>query len=114
MQWEISGQICFSGQAQVAQKYWMQKYIQSSEKFQGTLCFSGRAQVAQILNDKKYIQYSEKFYGKLCFSGPAQLGQNFWMIKNKYIFTVKIFRAHSIFLGKHKLLKNPECKKYIQ
>jgi len=55
----------------------MQKYIQSSEKFQGTLCFSGRAQVAQILNDKKYIQYSEKFYGKLCFSGPAQLGQNF-------------------------------------
>jgi len=38
----------------------MQKYIQSSEKFQGTLCFSGEAQVAQILNDKKYIQYSEK------------------------------------------------------
>jgi len=56
----ILGQICFSVQAQVAQKYWMQKYIQSSEKFQGTLCFSGEAQVAQILNDKKYIQYSEK------------------------------------------------------
>jgi len=39
----------------------MQKYIQSSEKFQGTLCFSGQAQVVHILNDKKYIQYNEKF-----------------------------------------------------
>ena len=86
MLWEISGQICFSGQAQVAQKYWMQKYIQSSETFQGTLRFSGQEQVAQ----------------------------NFWMINNIYIFTVKTFRAHSIFLGKHKLLKNPECENYIQ
>jgi len=24
------------------------------------------------------------------------------------------FRAHSVFLGKHKLLKNPECKNCIQ
>ena len=24
------------------------------------------------------------------------------------------FRAHSVFQGKRKLLKNPECKKYIQ
>ena len=28
--------------------------------------------------------------------------------------TVKSFRAHSVFQGKRKLLKNPECKKYIQ
>jgi len=27
---------------------------------------------------------------------------------------VKNFRAHSVFLGKHKLLKNPECEKYIE
>jgi len=27
---------------------------------------------------------------------------------------VKDFRAHSVFQGKNKLLKNPECKKYIQ
>jgi len=27
---------------------------------------------------------------------------------------VKNFKAHSFFLGKHKLLKNPECEKYIQ
>jgi len=24
------------------------------------------------------------------------------------------FRAHSVFQGKRKLLKNPECKRYIQ
>jgi len=27
---------------------------------------------------------------------------------------VKNFRAHSVFQGKRKLLKNPECKTYIQ
>jgi len=33
----------------------------------------------------------------------------------KYIFNiVKIFRAPSVFQGKRKLLKNLECKKYIQ
>jgi len=33
----------------------------------------------------------------------------------KYVFnTVKNSRANSVFQGKRKLLKNPECKKYIQ
>jgi len=33
----------------------------------------------------------------------------------KYVFNVvKIFRAPSVSQGKRKLLKNPECKKYIQ
>jgi len=27
---------------------------------------------------------------------------------------MKIFRAHSVFQSKRKLLKNPECEKYIQ
>jgi len=36
-----------------------------------------------------------------------------WMIK-KCFHTVKNFRAHSVFQSKRKLLKNPECKKYIQ
>jgi len=27
---------------------------------------------------------------------------------------VKTFRAHSVFQGKQKLLKHPECKKYIK
>jgi len=28
--------------------------------------------------------------------------------------SVSEFKAHSVFQGKRKLLKNPECKKYIQ
>jgi len=27
---------------------------------------------------------------------------------------VKKFKAHSVYQGKHKLFKNPECKNYIQ
>jgi len=34
------------------------------------------------------------------------------MIKN--IYSIQWIRAHSVFQGKRKLLKNPECKKYIQ
>jgi len=32
----------------------------------------------------------------------------------KYNIQYNEFRAHSVFQGKRKLLKNPECKKYIQ
>ena len=32
----------------------------------------------------------------------------------RYFNTVKNFRAHSVLQGKHRLLKNPECKQYIQ
>jgi len=35
------------------------------------------------------------------------------MIKNIYI-QYSEFTAHSVFQGEHKLLKNPECKNYIQ
>jgi len=28
--------------------------------------------------------------------------------------SVSAFKAHSVFQGKRKLLKNPECKKYIK
>jgi len=34
------------------------------------------------------------------------------MIKNTH--SVSEFNAHSVFKGKRKLLKNPECQKYIQ
>jgi len=34
------------------------------------------------------------------------------MIKNMH--SVSEFKAHSVFQGKRKLFKNPECKKYIQ
>jgi len=37
------------------------------------------------------------------------------ILNDKSIFnTGKKFRAHSVFQGKHKLLKYPECKNYIQ
>jgi len=39
---------CFLGQAQSCSNFLNgRKYIQYSEKFQGKLCFSGQAQVAQ-------------------------------------------------------------------
>jgi len=36
------------------------------------------------------------------------------MKDKKYFNAVKNFTAHSVFQGKRKLLKNPECKKYVQ
>jgi len=36
----------------------------------------------------------------------------FWMIKIYIQYSE--FRAHSVFQGKGKLLKNPECKKHVQ
>jgi len=30
------------------------------------------------------------------------------------MLSVSEFKAHSVFQGKRKLLKNPECEKYIQ
>ena len=62
---------------------------------------------------KKYIQCSEKFKGTLCFSGQAK---NFSKILNgkKYFNAVKNFRTYSVFQIESKLIKNLECKKYIQ
>ena len=48
----------------------------------------------------------------LCFSGQAQVIQKAWIIK-VYIQYSKL-RESSVFQGKRKLFKNPECKKYIQ
>jgi len=90
----------------------MQKYIQSKEKFQGTLCFSGEAQVAQILNDKNIFNSVKNFRANSAFTASASCSKI--LNDKKYTFTVKNFRAKSVFLGKHKLLKNPECEKYIQ
>jgi len=62
-----SGQTLFSGQAKVAQKSWMIKIFQYSEKFQGNSCFSVQAQVAQKSWMKKIFQYSEKCQGNSVF-----------------------------------------------
>jgi len=115
-------------------------YIQYSEKFQGTLFFRASASCSKILNVKRifntvknfrahsvfqdkrkllknpecktYIQYSKKFQGTLFFGAIASCSK---ILNVKRIFnTVKNFRAHSVFQDKRKLLKNPECKTYIQ
>ena len=68
----------FSGQAQVAQKFWMQKVHSIQWNFSGPLCFSGQALVAQKscmikIYSVLWIQ------GTLCFSGQAQVAQNYGM-----------------------------------
>ena len=106
--WKFSGQTQFSGQAQVAQKSWMIKYISIQWKIPGQLCFQGKrkllknpeckkyiqysefmatlffrasASCSKILNGKKYIQCSEKFQGNSVFSGQAQVAQKSWAVK---------------------------------
>ena len=83
--WKISGQTLFSGQALVDKKSWIIKNISIQWKIPGPLCFSGQAQVAQ---------------------------KSSWIKKN--IYSVQWIQGTLFFQGKRKLLKNPECKKYIQ
>jgi len=47
IQWKIPGQLRFQGKRKLLKNPECKKYIQYSEIFQGTLCFSGQAQVAQ-------------------------------------------------------------------
>ena len=87
---KFQGKLCFSGQAQVAQKFRMIN-ISIQWKIPGQLCFSGQARVAQNLECKKYIQYSKKFWATLFFRTSA-VAEKSWIVKN--IFNaVKIFRA---------------------
>jgi len=60
---------------------------------------------------KNYIQYSEKFQGNSVRRASAN-SSKFRMI-TAHIQCSEI-RAHSVFQGKQKLLKHPECKKYIK
>ena len=140
--WKISGQTLFSGQAQVAQKSRMVQNISVQRKIPGhTLLFTAGARCSKILNDTQYFNTVRNFRATLFFRASASSSKS-WMIKVihsiaysefrthsvfqgkrkllknpecKNIFnTVKSFRAHSVFQGKRKLLKNPECEKYIQ
>ena len=109
----IQGILCFSGQAQVTQKSWMiKKYVFNTVKnSRATLFFRASASCSKILNNKKYI-FSTVNSGQFCFSGQAQVTQKSWIIKNTY--SVQWIQSNSVFQGKRKLLKDPECKKYIQ
>jgi len=82
------------------------------EKFQGKLCFQGKHNLLKNFEWQKIFQYSEKFQDNSVFRASGSCSK---ILNVKSIFnTVKYFRVHSVFQGKHKLLKNPECKKYIQ
>ena len=107
-----SGQTLFSGQAQVAQKSWMiKKYFNSVKNSRATV-FRASASCSKILNVKNIFNTVKNCRATLFFRASASCSK---ILNVKSIFdTVKIFRAHSVFQGKRKLLKNPECKKYIQ
>ena len=53
-----------------------------------------------------------KIPGQLCFQGKRKLLKN--LECKTYIQYSEKFRAHSAFQGKRKFLKSPECKTYIQ
>jgi len=82
------------------------------KNFRANSVFRASASCSKILNAKSIFQYSEKLQGTLFFRANASCSK-ILNVKIK-LDTVKNFRAHSVFQGKRKLLKNPECKKYIQ
>ena len=82
------------------------------KNFRAHSVFQGKRKLVKNPERETYIQYSEKFQGTLFFRASASCSK---ILNVKNIFnTVKNFRAQSVFQGKRKLLKNPECKTYIQ
>jgi len=79
------------------------KYIEYSENFQGNLCLQGKL----LKNpERKDILIQWKILGQTISSEQAQVGQNSEWYKILILYSE--FRAHSVFQGKRKLLKNPE------
>ena len=62
----------------------------------------------------KNISIHWKLPGQLYFSGQAQVAQKSWIMKTIQYIQYCEFRVTSVFQGNLKLLKTPECKKYIQ
>jgi len=137
IQWKIPGQLCFSGQAQVAQKSWMIKNTYSIQwKRWGQLCFQDSASCSKILNDKKYI-FNRFNSGHTLFFRASASSSKILNDKN-YIFNTvnsghtlcfrasascsKIrdvkkhliqwkFSGETLFSVQAQVFKNPECKK---
>ena len=74
-------------------------------KNSGQTLFLGQAQVAQKFWKTKTISIQWKISGQIQFFRARAGCSKFWMIKI-YIHYSE-FRAHPVFQGKHKLLKNP-------
>jgi len=129
----------FRGKRKLLKNPECKTYIQYSEKFQGNSAFRASASCSKILNVKrifntvknlghtllfrasascskilnvKHIFNTVKNFRAHCFSGQAQVVKKSWM-SNVYSIQWKI-SGHTVFQGKRKLLKNPECQTYIQ
>jgi len=127
IQGKISGQLCFSGQAQVAHNSWMynvysiqwkipghplffrasagyskllntKKYIFSTVNSGNPLFFTASNKLLKNSKCKKYIPYSEKFQGNSVFSGQARVTQNSWIIQNTCLIQWK-YQGNSVFQG---------------
>jgi len=66
---------------------------------------SGRLPGSKILKDKKYFNTVKNSSADSVFQGKCRF---FKILKDKKYIQYGEFRAHSVFQGKHKLLKNPE------
>ena len=79
------------------------------------LKISGQVQsCSKTLNDNRYTFNTVNSGHTLFFRASASCLKILNDNKYRPIFNNSKFRAHSVFQGKRKLLKNPECKKYIQ
>jgi len=80
--------------------------------FRANSVFRASVSCSKILDDKIYFNTVKNSRATLFFRASASCSK---ILNNKkYIFnTVKNFRA-PVFQGKRKLLKTPECNKYIQ
>ena len=79
-------------------------------KIQGKLCLQGKLKLLKNLKDKKYFNTVKNFWVNSVFQGKRRL----FKILNDKIYILNTVNSGTLwFQGKHKLLKNPECKNYI-
>jgi len=69
MQLKYSGNLCFSGQAQIDQNSWMWKGDSIQWKISGQLFFQDKRKLLKNSECKKYIPYSDIFQGYSVFQG---------------------------------------------
>jgi len=80
---KISWQLCFSGQAQLAQNSECKKYVPYSGKFQANSVFQGKRNLLKILN-VKICSIPWKISGQTLFIRASAICSKILKIKNKY------------------------------
>jgi len=78
----------------------------------GLKIFRASASCSKILNVKSIFNTVKNFRAHSVFQGKCKLLKNYEC--KKYIQYSENFQVTLCFQGNPKLLKNPECKKYIQ